>query len=342
MSILQKNKYKKLFFYWITSLIFLLISMIIIGGLTRLTDSGLSITNWDLITGIIPPLNKNEWLNFFYLYQKIPQFNQLNPNMSLDEFKIIYFWEYVHRLLGRIIGLFFILPLIFFLLKKVISKEYQMKLIFIFILISAQGLLGWYMVKSGLVNNVTVSHYRLSAHLFTAFIILSSLVWILLNFITSTNKAFFLNNSKIKIFKIFIYFLFLQIILGAFVSGLDAGKIYQTWPLMNNSYFPDDIIFNSYFEIVDFNNQSFVQYLHRNIAYFIFFFYLYIGYLVLNIKDKLIKKNYLTLFVIIIFQIFLGILTLTTNLSLLVASLHQISSIFLIIFSLRLYHSSIE
>ena len=342
MTILQKNKYKKLFFYWITSLIFLLISMIIIGGLTRLTDSGLSITNWDLITGIIPPLNKNEWLNFFYLYQKIPQFNRLNPNMSLDEFKIIYFWEYVHRLLGRIIGLFFILPLIFFLLNKVVSKEYQMKLIFIFILISAQGLLGWYMVKSGLVNNVTVSHYRLSAHLFTAFIILSSLVWILLNLITSTNKAFFLNNSKIKIFKIFIYFLFLQIILGAFVSGLDAGKIYQTWPLMNNSYFPDDIIFNSYFDIVDFNNQSFVQYLHRNIAYFIFFFYIYIGHLVLKIKDKLIIKNYLTLFVIIVFQIFLGILTLTTNLSLLVASLHQISSIFLIIFSLRLYHSSIE
>ena len=342
MFILQSNKYKNVLFYWLCSLIFLLISMILIGGLTRLTDSGLSITNWDLFSGIIPPLNNSEWSNFFYLYQKIPQFYQLNPTMTLDEFKIIYFWEYVHRLLGRIIGLAFLLPLFYFIYKKILTREYEIKFIIIFILIASQGFLGWYMVKSGLINNITVSHYRLSAHLITAFIIMSSLVWILLNFQSATNKPFFKNNSKIKFLKFFLFLLYIQIIIGAFVSGLDAGQIYQTWPLMNNSFFPDDIPYNNFVDIINFNNQSFVQFIHRNLAYLIFVFCLYIGYAVFKFKDLKLKKNYLILLIIIFFQIFLGILTLITNLSLVVASLHQISSIFLIIVSLSLYHRSID
>lgn len=342
MSILQNNKYKNVLFYWLCSLIFLLISMILIGGLTRLTDSGLSITNWDLFSGIIPPLNNSEWSNFFYLYQKIPQFYQLNPTMTLDEFKIIYFWEYVHRLLGRIIGLAFLLPLFYFIYKKILTREYEIKFIIIFILIASQGFLGWYMVKSGLINNTTVSHYRLSAHLITAFIIMSSLVWILLNFLSATNKPFFKNNSKIKFLKSFLFLLYIQIIIGAFVSGLDAGQIYQTWPLMNDSFFPDDIPYNNFIDIINFNNQSFVQFIHRNLAYLIFVFYLYIGHVIFKFKDLKLKKNYLILLIIIFLQIFLGILTLITNLSLVVASLHQISSIFLIIVSLSLYHRSID
>ena len=342
MSILQNNKYKNVLFYWLCSLIFLLISMILIGGLTRLTDSGLSITNWDLFSGIIPPLNNSEWSNFFYLYQKIPQFYQLNPTMTLDEFKIIYFWEYVHRLLGRIIGLAFLLPLFYFIYKKILTREYEVKFIIIFILIASQGFLGWYMVKSGLINNTTVSHYRLSAHLITAFIIMSSLVWILLNFQSATNKPFFKNNSKIKFLKSFLFLLYIQIIIGAFVSGLDAGQIYQTWPLMNDSFFPDDIPYNNFIDIINFNNQSFVQFIHRNLAYLIFVFYLYIGHVIFKFKDLKLKKNYLILLIIIFLQIFLGILTLITNLSLVVASLHQISSIFLIIVSLSLYHRSID
>lgn len=342
MSILQNNKYKNVLFYWLCSLIFLLISMILIGGLTRLTDSGLSITNWDLFSGIIPPLNNSEWSNFFYLYQKIPQFYQLNPTMTLDEFKIIYFWEYVHRLLGRIIGLAFLLPLFYFIYKKILTREYEIKFIIIFILIASQGFLGWYMVKSGLINNTTVSHYRLSAHLITAFIIMSSLVWILLNFQSATNKPFFKNNSKIKFLKSFLFLLYIQIIIGAFVSGLDAGQIYQTWPLMNDSFFPDDIPYNNFIDIINFNNQSFVQFIHRNLAYLIFVFYLYIGHVIFKFKDLKLKKNYLILLIIIFLQIFLGILTLITNLSLVVASLHQISSIFLIIVSLSLYHRSID
>ena len=342
MSILQNNKYKNVLFYWLCSLIFLLISMILIGGLTRLTDSGLSITNWDLFSGIIPPLNNSEWSNFFYLYQKIPQFYQLNPTMTLDEFKIIYFWEYVHRLLGRIIGLAFLLPLFYFIYKKILTREYEVKFIIIFILIASQGFLGWYMVKSGLINNTTVSHYRLSAHLITAFITMSSLVWILLNFQSATNKPFFKNNSKIKFLKSFLFLLYIQIIIGAFVSGLDAGQIYQTWPLMNDSFFPDDIPYNNFIDIINFNNQSFVQFIHRNLAYLIFVFYLYIGHVIFKFKDLKLKKNYLILLIIIFLQIFLGILTLITNLSLVVASLHQISSIFLIIVSLSLYHRSID
>ena len=162
--------------------------------------------------------------------------------MTLEEFKVIFYWEYFHRLLGRIIGLVYLIPLIFFTFKKVFNKKSLIILYFIFLLILLQGLIGWYMVESGLVNNVSVSHYRLSFHFFFAFVIISFLIWNYLNykFITKLKKFF---NSKNQINKNFFLFILFQIIIGAFVSGLDAGLIYQTWPKMNLSYFPDDLKF---------------------------------------------------------------------------------------------------
>ena len=179
-------------------LIILIASMIVVGGLTRLTDSGLSITTWELFTGIIPPLNSNDWDYYFSLYKKIPQYTLINSEITLNEFKIIYYWEYAHRLLGRFIGLFFLLPLIFLIYKKVLVKNLEKKLIMIFILVLAQGFIGWYMVQSGLIENISVSHYRLSIHLLLAFIILSSLIWLYINYKKSENKNFYL---KLGIFQ---------------------------------------------------------------------------------------------------------------------------------------------
>lgn len=338
MGIFLKNKYEYLFISWLILLIGLLIIMIIVGGLTRLTESGLSITQWDLFSGIIPPLDENDWEEAFSLYREIPQYKLLKNNIEISEFKIIYYWEYFHRLLGRFIGLFFLIPFVYFIFKKIINKKYIIKLFAIFCLILLQGLVGWYMVQSGLVNDVTVSHYRLSIHLLIAFIILSSILWVFLNHKNNTNKNFFKNNTFVLI-KFFLFFLFLQIILGAFVSGLDAGKIYQTWPLMGESYFPNDLALMDYF---NFNEHSFVQFIHRNVAYLIFLNYVFIGFFIY--KDKLVYlyKKYMIVFFIILLQMLLGILTLTSGLNIYLASLHQISSIFLLIFSISLYHHSIS
>ena len=342
MFILQKKEYEKLFLIWILSVTTLLILMIFVGGLTRLTDSGLSITEWNLFTGILPPLNTTDWENSFSLYIEIPQYKLLNSNMSLNEFKVIFLWEYAHRLLGRIIGLVYLIPLIFFIYNNSLTKEYKKKFIFIFILILFQGIIGWYMVISGLTNNVTVSHYRLSIHLFFAFLILSSLFWILLNFKFNKNNSFFFNNSLINVTKLFIILLYLQIIFGAFVSGLDAGKIYQTWPLMGDKYFPDDVSMITLSSLLNFDDQSIVQFFHRNLAYLIFLVFIYIGFIIFRNKYIDLYKSYKFLSIAIVLQILLGVFTLISNINTVFASLHQISSIVLIFFSLNLYHCSIK
>ena len=218
----KNDKIYLTFINWLKVSLFLVFSIIIIGGLTRLTDSGLSITQWELFKGILPPLNEDTWNNYFELYKKIPQYSLINYNMNIDEFKIIFYWEYIHRNLGRLIGIFFLIPLIYFHFTKKIEKKYLSICNLILVLIFIQGVIGWFMVKSGLVNVTTVSHYRLSIHLSTALIIISLIFWLLLNLRNKTLKIFFqfkLNNLPF----LFLFFLiFLQIIIGAFVSGLDV------------------------------------------------------------------------------------------------------------------------
>tara|TARA_Y100001970_G_scaffold48161_1_gene61022 strand:- start:3330 stop:4274 length:945 start_codon:yes stop_codon:yes gene_type:complete len=314
--------------------------MIIVGGLTRLTDSGLSITQWQLFSGILPPLNQADWVYYFNLYKEIPEYKLQNYSMSMNDFKIIFWWEWAHRFLGRIIGLSILLPLIYFSFKVEIKKLLDFYLIFL--LICFQGFMGWYMVSSGLVDRVDVSHYRLSAHLLTAFIILSCLVWSFLNFKYNSNKNFFFNKTDTISTKILIFLAFLQIVLGAFVSGLDAGKIYQTWPLMNNSYFPDDINLNDYKVFLNFEDRSVVQFIHRNVAYIIFFLVIYIGYFIKKTNKIYLYKAYFYLLAFIFLQIFLGVLALITDLNIIVASMHQISSIILIILTINFYYKSIN
>ena len=189
--IIKNQNYLIIFKSWLIISICLIFIMIIVGGLTRLTNSGLSITEWELFSGIFPPFLDSTWEYYFSLYRSIPQFKLLNPEMNIDHFKIIFYWEYFHRLLGRLIGLIFLLPLIFFIIKKVITIKHAINLCFIFFLICLQGIIGWYMVKSGLTNNVTVSHYRLAIHLTLAFIIMSLLYWNYLNLNNNNYKSFF-------------------------------------------------------------------------------------------------------------------------------------------------------
>ncbi len=222
---------------WLQCMFWIVAIMIVVGGLTRLTDSGLSITQWQLFSGILPPLNQNDWQYYFQLYKEIPEYKVQNFSMSLKEFKIIYWWEYAHRILGRLIGLLFFIPLIFFTIKLGFRKV--IFFYFIFFLICFQGFIGWYMVSSGLIDRVDVSHYRLAIHLVIAFIILSLIYWSYLS-IKISDVTFKKINSIIPLF--FTLLIFLQICIGAFVSGMDAGQIYNSWPLMGSTYFPDDCI----------------------------------------------------------------------------------------------------
>ena len=323
------NKYRLYLSNWLLLMFFLVSSMIVVGGLTRLTDSGLSITEWEFFRGFFPPLTIETWNDYFNSYKKIPEFELQNFSMNLNEFKVIFWWEWAHRLFGRLIGLCFLIPLIFFSVKIGFKKLANFHLIFL--LICFQGFLGWYMVKSGLVNNVDVSHYRLSIHLLFAFIILSLIFWNFLNLIHFREK-----DRKLKNFlpEIFIISIFLQIIFGAFVSGMDAGKIYNTWPLMGNSYFPDDNKIINLFKLSAFSDPSLVQYLHRNMAYLILTLYIIITFIIYNKKIVFLFKPIIILGFTIFLQILLGIFTLLSGAGIFISSLHQFSSILLITASL--------
>ena len=310
---------------WLITMFWIVSIMIVVGGLTRLTDSGLSITEWQLFSGFFPPLNQNDWVLYFNLYKEIPEFKLQNFNMSMQEFKIIFWWEWAHRFLGRLIGIGFLIPLIYFSFKIKISN--LINLYFIFILICFQGFIGWYMVSSGLVDRVDVSHFRLSVHLIIAFLILSLIFWNYLKIKVSNN---ILNKINPLIPFFFLILIFLQIIFGAFVSGMDAGKIYNSWPLMGNTYFPNDNSLNSLFKLSALSEPSLVQFIHRNLAYIIGIFYLYIFYKIYKNKFYDLNKSVNILGFFIVLQIILGIFTILYGAQIYISSMHQLSSIFLV------------
>lgn len=322
--------------FWLLLITFLVGLMIIVGGLTRLTDSGLSITRWDLISGLLPPLSSKDWEISFALYKQIPEYKLLNSSMSLEQYKTIYWWEYIHRLLGRFIGLFYFIPLLYFSFKRVIKRNSLISLYLIFILILFQGFIGWYMVKSGLTERTDVSHYRLALHLTLAFVIFILLLW---NYLKYKYQQFFINSKKLPLYLpiFFIFCLIIQICIGAFVSGLDAGQIYQSWPLMNRSYFPDDSSLKDLLSVKAFETPSIVQFIHRNIAYFIILLFSFIATIIYRNKDFVYLRSTALLVIIFLFlQIFLGIVTVLSGAQMILASMHQIGSIFLVTTSLIL------
>ena len=252
---------------WLIVISGLVAAMVIVGGATRLTDSGLSITEWRPVTGAVPPMSEAAWLAEFEKYKAIPEYQQVNYGMSLGQFKEIYWWEWGHRFLGRIIGIAFLIPLIFFVVTKQTKKPLTIKLIGLFLLGGMQGLLGWYMVQSGLADRIDVSQYRLAAHLSLAVFLFAMMIWLVFDLWPSEQKAVS-KNLRIGALALTVA-VFGQIILGAFVAGLRAGRTFNTWPLMDGAFIPHGYFagapgFNDLFETI-----AAVQFNHRIGAYLV-------------------------------------------------------------------------
>ena len=254
---------------WLFTVAGLVIAMIVVGGATRLTDSGLSITEWLPLLGVIPPLSDADWLVAFEKYRQIPEYQLVNTGMSIAEFKFIYWWEWAHRFFGRMIGVAYAVPLLIFWSLRRIPRGLLPKLLAIFALGGLQGFFGWYMVQSGLVERVDVSHYRLALHLVTAFVILASLVWVALDLPGDAAKVGTpdLPSAQRWLTAAIVALLFLQVLVGAFVAGLKAGLTHNTWPLMDGAFVPDGLMALSplYMNLVD--NPTTVQFIHRLLAY---------------------------------------------------------------------------
>ena len=329
------DPYKNLIRIWLITMFLLVIFIIIVGGLTRLTDSGLSITEWELFKGILPPFNNEKWNFYFNEYKKIPEYKFVNFNMSIEEFKIIYYWEYAHRLIARLIGLFSILPLIYIYFKFKDQLIKDLKYLSIFGLVCLQGFFGWFMVKSGLINNTDVSHYRLTLHLSVALIVLSIIFWFIL-------ENFNVKKFRLKIDNTFltaIFFLILiQIILGAFLAGLNGGLLYNSWPDMNGKFIPDDINKKDLYNLQILDNPSVIQFYHRLSAYVLVFFIFILN--IIFFKKYIAERSILVLNFAVIFQIILGILTLLTGVKIYYASLHQLGSVFVLISFLNIYYKN--
>ena len=328
MNITPHQKYLNL---WLYTTIFMVVLMILIGGITRLTDSGLSMVEWRPIWGFLPPITDEEWKRVFSLYMSSPEYIFKNQGMSIIEFKKIFFWEYFHRLWGRLIGIVFIIPLIIFYLFNKIPNSILLKLLIILILGSLQAIIGWWMVKSGLVNDPAVSQYRLAVHLFNALLILFLLIWTLLE---SKN-----GHSRIKLdFSFLIFcFLFTTIIAGAFVAGMDAGLMYNEYPLMGYNLFPENYGEHGFLD--PFENPASAQFHHRHIALFTTIFiliYCYKNYT--QNSDNVVKKYSLFMSAIVCFQFFLGIFTLINMVPIYLGALHQTGAVILFIFLTIIMH----
>jgi cytochrome c oxidase assembly protein subunit 15 len=294
---------------WVcAALVFL---MVLVGGATRLTESGLSITEWKLVTGILPPLTEADWLKEFDAYKQIPQYSQLFPDMDLARFKFIFYWEWGHRLLGRLIGLVFALPLLWFWLKGYLNRSLALSLLGVLALGGLQGAVGWWMVKSGLSGRVEVAPERLATHLLLASITFTCLVWIAtgLKSKTSTMQHKRLRWSAYGL----LLLVLLQICLGALVAGLRAGLTYNSWPLMDGRFIPplDHLLQLDPAWLNLFENVTTVQFDHRMLAYGVFIFVLVHAWDVWRIgADRSAFRRALALLALVTCQIGLGIVTL--------------------------------
>ena len=335
---------------WLLTGCLLIFTMVIVGGITRLTGSGLSITGWKLIRGTVPPLNEQQWMDEFDNYKKIPQYIEINYHFTLNDFKKIYWWEYIHRLIGRIIGLVFIIPFLFFYIKKQLDKPLVKKLLFIFFLGGLQGFLGWYMVKSGLMQNVRVSHIRLAIHLITAFITFGFTFWVMLGIIyPGENEKSKSGKTLLKISLVIFSLVVLQIIYGAFTAGLKAGHIYNTFPKMGDEWMAASVSYGLQTEGAGslINNISVVQFIHRCFAWLlallVFILWYYVksksrqdGNLFLPVQQEK-SINFLAAAVAV--QFLLGVFTLVYQVPIVLGVLHQAGAFILFAASIYLIHS---
>ena len=325
---------KRIVTYWLYLGLFLVGLMIIIGGITRLTHSGLSMVEWKLIGGTIPPLNETQWQETFTKYQQFPEYKKINTGMSLSQFKAIFFWEYVHRLFGRLIGLIFIIPFFIFWIKKWLSSTQKKQLIVLLGLGALQGFLGWFMVKSGLVDIPAVSHYRLATHLITAFGLMCYIYWLTLSFNNIKRQP---NQIINRLSKWLIGVLVIQIIYGAFVAGLKAGYLLPLEGGIFKSIFGYSVRSASDFSLL--NNGFDIQAFHRLFAWVVFA----ISIIIYNkSKNTNLKTTGMLIFGLVITQISLGIATLLLSVEIHIATTHQFIAILLLLAVIRLTYLSSE
>jgi cytochrome c oxidase assembly protein subunit 15 len=324
--------YNKQIAVWLFLCCFMVALMVAIGGVTRLTGSGLSMTDWKPVTGWFPPFNEQSWDEEFTKYRQSPEYQKINYGMNIAEFKNIFWLEFIHRLLGRITGIVFLVPLIFFAYKRAFTGSFILKMMGIFLLGAAQATIGWLMVSSGLKDRPYVSHYWLAFHLCTAFIIFALLYLLALGQYFQRKIVTKFNRAN-KIFSIFITIvIFTQVFLGGLVAGLDAGLIYNSFPKMEGKLIPDGLFTMQpwYLNIIE-NNLT-VQFTHRSVA-----FILSLAIILFWFFNRKTKISFATnmLFVILLVQFMLGVFTLLYNVPILLASLHQLGA--LLLFSISLY-----
>jgi cytochrome c oxidase assembly protein subunit 15 len=318
---------------WLLVCLVLVFAMIILGGVTRLTGSGLSMVTWHP-TGMLPPLDTEQWLVEFKLYQQFPEFQKINNDMTLEGFKSIYWFEYSHRMLGRLIGLVFLLPFVYFWLRKMIKPGLTSRLMIMFVLGGLQGLLGWYMVKSGLVSNPHVSQYRLSAHLLSAILIYGFILWTIFNLVT-TSEYRRLAESSVAVWRKLslglIILVLITIVSGGFVAGLKAGLIFNTFPLMGGSLIPEGIGALSPWYLNPLENMVAVQFNHRWLA-------IATGIILIvwyirgrsHFEETMLQRSFKLVGMMVIIQVILGITTLLMQVPVLLGALHQAGALLLI------------
>ena len=316
---------------WLLSGCFLIFTMVLIGGITRLTDSGLSMSSWKLLGGA-PPLNMEEWIAAFDIYKATPE-GKMNSHFILSDFKAIFFWEYLHRMMGRLLGIVFLIPFCYFLIKKKLSKKLIIQTCILLVMGASQGLIGWWMVKSGLVDRPDVSHFRLAVHLITAFLTCSYTLWIALSLILPSNRK---GNKSIFYHLVGLFILVvIQIIYGAFVAGLKAGRIYKTWPKMGEQWIPESVFLDP---------GAGYQFIHRTLALIIVAFTFYIWQKGKKIElSKLQNQSLNILPTIVSLQTLLGILTLIMIAPISLALTHQIIAFLLLlslVFNLAIFKQS--
>jgi len=325
---------------WLIVCLFLIFAMVILGGVTRLTGSGLSMVNWHPIHGVIPPLTQEQWQEEFGHYQQSPEYQKINQDMDVEDFKSIFWFEFSHRLLGRILGLVFLIPFLYFWWRKQIRPGLTPKLIIMFCLGGFQGLLGWYMVKSGLVNNPHVSQYRLTAHLSSAILIYGFILWIILDL--ARDKAYLpLASSSISAWRrwsiALTVLLLLTIMSGGFVAGLDAGLIYNTFPLMGGEWIPQGIgALTPWYQNL-FENKVTVQFDHRLLA--MTSGVLLIGWYIkgrARFDEAGTTRSFKLIGMMVIIQVILGISTLLLQVPVWLGAAHQAGA--LLLFTVMLFN----
>ena len=328
----MKNKNKAVIVWLLTGCLLLFI-MVVVGGITRLTNSGLSMTDWHLVTDTFPPLTEEKWSQAFEEYKKFPEYQKINihNDFQLDDYKFIYFWEWFHRFIGRIIGLVFLIPFVYFLIKKRLSSETLKKCVVLLGMGAFQGFLGWFMVRSGLIDNPDVSHFRLSLHLTFAFITFAYTLWVALELIYPERKNAIVSLQNIARFS--LVFLLIQIIYGGFVAGLNAGLIHNHWPMMSDGQFLHESVVlekdNWLLRLTE--GKSGVQFVHRTLAYVVVGLILLLAYKSHKFDLNKNQKSGINALVIIVFiQFTLGVFTLLYSVPLWLGLAHQVVAFFLL------------